>query len=145
MDKSKESSTANEGRRELERIQADLSMTQGRLDRSEVEKMELVRLLERKQVEMDSLNDQLESLIRKQSQLRQEGNGKDLALEELRRTLTSIQVELGVTRQESEQTRKQLEWTQAELEKTINEFKDYRRQKVLLLKYTWVFIALDIS
>lgn len=130
MEKSKESSSASEGRRELERVQADLSMTQGRLDRSEVEKMELVRLLERKQIEMDALNDQLESLIKKQSQLRQDGNSKDLALEESRRMLTSIQVELGVTRQESEQTRKQLEWTQAELEKTIAEFKDYRKQKV---------------
>lgn len=43
-------------RRELEKAKAQEALIQGRLDRSEVEKGDLVRVLERKQTELDSLN-----------------------------------------------------------------------------------------
>lgn len=128
---SKDENQASKALMDLEKVQAELSMAQGRLERSEVEKLELVRLLERKQVEMDGINDQLEGLIKKQSQLRQDSHNKDVALEEVRRSLTTAQVDLGVIRQESEQAKKQLEWTRVEFERTGNEFKDYRKHKVI--------------
>lgn len=100
------------------------------MERSEVEKLELTRVLERKQTEMDSLNDQLESLVKKQSQNRQDLLQREAAIEDLRRQLSGAQLEANSSSQQSETIRKQAEWTSAELERTIAELRDYRKQKV---------------
>lgn len=126
-------SGVHEGKREVDRLQADAALLQGRLERAELEKIELVRVLERKQTEMDSLTGQVESLIRKQAQSRQELTGRDLELEETRRSLTAARVELTVVQQSADQARKQAEWNAAELDKTLQEFKEHRKQKVLTI------------
>lgn len=42
--------------REIERLQAEVDVAKGKTDRTEIERAEIVRVLERKQAEMDSLN-----------------------------------------------------------------------------------------
>lgn len=130
-DKGKESGSLTELRRQLESCQADLGLMQGKMERSEVEKLELTRVLERKQTEMDSLNDQLESLIKKQSQNRQDLLQREAAIEDLRRQLSGAQLEANSSVQQGETARKQAEWASAELERAIAELRDYRKQKVI--------------
>ncbi len=117
-------------RQEVETARADVTLAQGRFERTELEKMELVRVLERKQTEMDSLNDQLEGLIKRQAQARQDLHSKDEKLEEVRRQLASAQVDIVSAQQQCESANKQVEWTRSELERTDSDFKEYRKQKV---------------
>jgi multidrug resistance efflux pump len=105
-------------------------MARSRLDRCEVEKLELVRVLEMKQGEMTSLNEQLESLIKRQAVSRQELLSKESALEESRRQLSAAQLQATTASQQSEASRKQAEWASAELERAITELRDYRKLKV---------------
>lgn len=129
-EKGKENSVLKEARREIESLQADLAMARGRLDRCEVEKLELVRVLELKQGEMDGLNEQLEGLIKKQAASRQELLAKESGLEEARRQLSAAQLQATTATQQSEAARKQAEWASAELERAIGELRDYRKLKV---------------
>lgn len=80
---------------------------------------------------MDSLNGQLEALLKRQAQYRQEGLAKDSANEELRRQLAEAQIEASKAGQQLESLQKQSEWTSFELERTIAELGGYRKQKVL--------------
>lgn len=104
-------------------------MTQAKNERLESERTELLRSLERRQVEIDRLNEQNETFLSKMRELREEVLRKDGLVGELQGKLLSTQLQLRFSQEEAAKQGQLVEWHTQELDRTREEFGSFRKDK----------------
>lgn len=128
-EKQKETAVTRELRDETERLLEQTAAMQAKIDRLEAEKIDLLRSLERRQVEIDELNKLLESNTQKSKGLREEILHKDAQIVELQGKLSTINLQLELAREEANRNQQLAEWNANELAQVTNDFATYRKQK----------------
>ena len=109
--------------------EAKVKKLQARVTELDGEVADYIKLVERKQGEVDSLNGQLESQSTRLRELRELNARAEDAMLEVQSKLAQAQSSVNVTQKEMERYKKQLEWNEHELEQSTETFNTYRKQK----------------
>lgn len=128
-EKQRETVTTRELKGEAERLSEQIITMQAKIDRLEAEKIDLLRSLERRQVEIDELNKLVETGAQRSKELREEILHKDAQLVELQGRLSTINLQLELVREEANRNQQAAEWNATELTQVTNDFATYRKQK----------------
>ncbi|PJF19951.1 hypothetical protein PSACC_00233 [Paramicrosporidium saccamoebae] len=114
---------------DLEKSQSQIEMLRARCERLEAEKADMLRLVDRRQLDIDSLNQQIEDVTSRMRTVREEALKHDSEVSEMRSKATAAQRQLELVKEESDKHRQQAEWNSQELDQHIQEFSNYRKQK----------------
>lgn len=114
---------------ERDQLLQQCDVSKAKYERLESEKVDLLRNLERRQVEVDQLNGQLESSNDRIKELRNEVIKKDSMLANVHSKFSTCQLQLELTKEETTRQHQLVEWNAKELEQTLVEFGEFRRQK----------------
>ena len=113
----------------LEALSNENELVKSRFDRLEAEKVELGRIINRKQIELDELSKQVESLSDRSKELREEALKSETALIEANGRISSLNLQLSLSQQQVDRLRQQSEWSAGELETALAELASLRRQR----------------
>lgn len=130
QERGRDSADRTQALSELERMRGELEVGTARSERLEREKEDLLRLVDRRQLEIDALNEQaakLSAMLResREALLKREG---ELSEALSRATNSSRQAEL--YQEEAERYKKQADWSVQELEDTLADFSNHRKQRM---------------